>query len=244
MGMHRSFFGFPYAIGLFTAPSCSKLSTADPVPLLTYTMKPISNTIKQLAKVSVADFKLIFRDPSLWMFLFLPVLIFAVINVFLPYLTGRYEAVNAYVPHVLIVATVENTQMFGFIYSMVFIEEKETEVARVYGVLPVSKSSFVLSRLIIPCLITAGFTWGILFLQPFYDLPLFPTLLFAILSGLVVPVYCLGISILSANKMSGMVWIKVFNILVVLPVAAFFVPGSFFTFFWNTSDTLGFSGAK
>ena len=194
-------------------------------------MKPISNTIKQLAKVSVADFKLIFRDPSLWMFLFLPVLIFAVINVFLPYLTGRYEAVNAYVPHVLIVATVENTQMFGFIYSMVFIEEKETEVARVYGVLPVSKSSFVLSRLIIPCLITAGFTWGILFLQPFYDLPLFPTLLFAILSGLVVPVYCLGISILSANKMSGMVWIKVFNILVVLPVAAFFVPGGFSHFF-------------
>ena len=183
--------------------------------------------MKQLMKVSIADFKLIFRDPSLRVFLFLPALIFVVINVFLPYLAGRYEAVGDYVPYVLIVATIENTQMFGFIYGMVLIEEKETEVARVYGVLPVSKIWFVIFRLTIPCLLTAILTWALLISQPFYELPLFSCLLFSIITGLIVPIYSLGISILSANKMSGMVWIKVFNIMVVLPVIAFFVPGGF-----------------
>ena len=183
--------------------------------------------MKQLIKVSVADFKLIFRDPSLRIFLFLPALIFVVVNLFLPYLADRYEGVSDYVPYVLIVATIENTQMFGFIYSMVLIEEKETEVAKVYGVLPVSKTWFILFRLLIPFMITAVLTWGLLISQPFYQLSPLLSLLFSILSGLIVPVYSLGISILSSNKMSGMVWIKVFNILVVLPVIAFFVPDGF-----------------
>ena len=183
--------------------------------------------MKQLIKVSIADFKLIFRDPSLRIFLFLPALIFVVVNVFLPYLVGRFEGVIDYVPYVLIVATIENTQMFGFIYGMVLIEEKETEVAKVYGVLPVSKVWFILFRLIIPFLITAVLTWAVLISQPFYELPVALCLLFSLLSGLIVPVYALGISILSANKMSGMVWIKIFNIIVVLPVIAFFVPDGF-----------------
>ncbi|MCG8322710.1 MAG: hypothetical protein MI921_24630 [Cytophagales bacterium] len=198
--------------------------------------------MKQLIKISMADFKLIFRDPSLRVFLLLPALIFVVINVFLPYLIDKYEAVNEYVPYVLIVATIENTQMFGFIYSMVLIEEKETEVARVYGVLPVSKIWFVLFRLMIPFLITVSLTWAILLLQPFYDLSVFLTLLFSILSGLIVPVYCLGISTLSANKMSGMVWIKIFNILVVLPVIAFFVPDSFSHLFGMLPTHWAFQG--
>lgn len=181
----------------------------------------------QLIKVSLSDFKLIFRDASLRVFLFLPGLIYLLINLFLPWLVSRFEGVSEYVPYVLIVATIENTQMFGFIYSMVLIDEKETEVAKVYGVLPVSKGGFILFRLIIPCLLTVLLTWILLIIQPFYALSLWATLLFSILAGLIVPVYALGISILSKNKMEGMVWIKIFNIAVILPVVAFFVPETF-----------------
>jgi len=180
--------------------------------------------MKQLIKVSASDFKLIFRDPSLRVFLFLPALIYLLVNFFLPWLVDRYEGVVEYVPYVLIVATIENTQMFGFIYSMVLIDEKESEVSKVYGVLPVSKPAFALSRLLIPCLLTILLTWLLLIIQPFYTLPLMPALLFSVLAGLIVPVYALGISIFSKNKMEGMVWIKVFNIAVVIPVIAFFLP--------------------
>lgn len=183
--------------------------------------------MKQLIKVSVSDFKLIFRDASLRVFLLLPGLIYLVVNLFLPWLVSRFEGVGEYVSYVLVVATLETTQMFGVIYSMVLIEEKETEVAKVYGVLPVSKIGFVLSRLIIPCLITAILTWVLLIIQPFYTLSLYVSLLFSILAGLTVPVYTLGVAVLSKNKMEGLVWIKVFNILVIIPIIAFFVPDSF-----------------
>jgi fluoroquinolone transport system permease protein len=183
--------------------------------------------MRQLIKVSISDFKLIFRDASLRVFLLLPGLIYLLINLFLPWLLGRFEGVSKYVPYVLIVATIEVTQMFGFIYSMVLIDEKETEVAKVYGVLPVSKAGFVLSRLIILCLITVVLTWVLLIIQPFYELPLYASLMFSAMAGFTVPVYTLGISLFSKNKMEGLVWIKVFNILVVVPMLAFFVPEDF-----------------
>lgn len=180
--------------------------------------------MNQLLNVSISDFKLIFRDASLRVFLFLPGLIYLLLNFFLPWLVSRFEEVSEYVPYVVILATIETTQMFGFIYSMVLIDEKEMEVAKVYGVLPVSKIGFILFRLIIPCLITVLLTWILLIIQPFYVLSLMASLLFSVLAGMIVPVYALGVSILSKNKMEGMVWIKIFNIAVVLPVVAFFVP--------------------
>lgn len=182
--------------------------------------------MKQLLKLSVSDFKIIFRDPSLRVFLFLPILIFLVINYFIPFLVGKFPALEEYVIYVIIVATIEVVQMFGFIYSMVLIDEKETEVAKLYGVLPVSKFWFVIFRLIIPVMITSILTWLILMVQPFYQLPPLPVLIFSLLAGLIVPAYVIGIVNQCNNRMEGMVWIKVVNVLVLIPMAAFFIPGS------------------
>jgi fluoroquinolone transport system permease protein len=115
--------------------------------------------------------------------------------------------------------------MFGFIYSMVLIDEKETEVAKMYGVLPVSRVWYIIFRLLIPMLITTVITWIILIVQPFYDLSPYALGIFSFLAGLIVPVYVIGITNFSKNRMEGMVWIKVFNVVVLIPVAAFFVPG-------------------
>ena len=175
-------------------------------------------------KLSLSDFKLIFRDKTLQFFLLMPLLVFAVLNLFLPYLVAQFPVVEDYVSFVVIVATIEVTQMFGFIYAMVLIDEKETQVSKVYGVLPVSKIAYVLSRFILPVLITILITWLILLVQPFYDLSPALTLVFSVLSGLIVPVYSISVAILSKNRMEGMVWIKVFNLIVIIPIAAFFLP--------------------
>ncbi|NQV02237.1 MAG: ABC transporter permease [Bacteroidia bacterium] len=185
----------------------------------------------QLGKIIISDFKLIFRDPTLKIFLFLPILIFVVIDLLIPMLVERFPVTNDFVSFILIVATVEVTQMFGLIYSLVLIDEKETEVSKIYGVLPVSQRSFILSRFLVPVLITIMVSWLLLITQPFYDLSLYTTLLFSILAGLIVPVYALGVSILSKNRLEGMVWIKVFNVIVVVPVAAFFLPAVYSWFF-------------
>ncbi len=181
--------------------------------------------MKQLILLSISDFKIIFRDPSLRVFLFLPIAIFLVINYFLPYLVEKFPVVNDYVVYVIIVATIEVVQMFGFIYSMVLIDEKETEVAKVYGILPVSKFWFIIFRFLIPSFITTILTWLILMVQSFYLLSPWSVLAFSILTGFMVPVYVIGIVNLCKNRIEGMVWIKVFNVLVIIPAVAFFIPG-------------------
>ena len=114
--------------------------------------------------------------------------------------------------------------MYGFIYSMVLIHEKDIQVARVYGILPVSKTGFVLSRLVIPFSISSTITFLLLLIQPLYTLALLPTVFLSILCGLMAPILTLSVSILSKNKMEGMTWFKLVNLLVSLPLAAFFVP--------------------
>lgn len=183
--------------------------------------------MKQLFKLSISDFKLMFRDPSLRVFLFLPILIILFINYFMPFLVDKFEVVRDYIPYLIIVATTECMQMFGFIYSMVLIDEKETEVAKMYGVLPVSRVWYIIFRLLIPMLITALITWLILLAQPFYTLSPYALIVFSLLAGLIVPVYVIVITNFSNNRMEGMVWIKVINVVVLIPVAAFFIPDPF-----------------
>ena len=181
--------------------------------------------MKKLIKLSISDFKIMFRDPSLRVFLFLPILIFVVINFFIPYLIQKFPEVEEYVAYILIVATIEVVQMFGFIYSMILIDEKETEVAKIYGILPISKFWFIIFRIIIPVVITALLAWLIIMIQPFYNLPALPVFAFSILAGLIVPAYIIGIVNMCKNRMEGMVWIKVVNVLVLIPMVAFFIPG-------------------
>lgn len=175
----------------------------------------------------ISDLKIIFRDPSLRFFLALPILIFAVLNGFLPYLVNTYPAVSDYVPYVIISATTETTQMFGFIYAMILIEEKETNVAKEYGVLPISQEVFTLLRLSFATIFTGLMTWLILLLQPFYEVSVLPALLYALTTAIIVPVYILSIALLSKNKMEGIVWIKVVNLIILVPILAFFVPEGF-----------------
>ena len=125
--------------------------------------------MKKLIQVSISDFKLVFRNPSLRVFLVIPLAAVLIVNVLLPYLAGKYEGVIEYIPYVLMAAALQTSTMFGFIYCMVFIEEKETQVAKVYGVVPVSKPGFALFRLIIPFFLSTMVTWLILSVQPFYS---------------------------------------------------------------------------
>ncbi len=183
--------------------------------------------MKQLLTVSLSDFKMIFRDPSLRIFLFLPVMIFLVINVAVPWLMREFPVLEEYKIYLVVLVTIQMTQMFGFIYSIVLIEEKEQEVSKVYGVMPISRIQFTLFRMLIPAIITALITWLILIVQPFYSIPLGSSLLFSMVAALMVPPYVLAVAVMSKNKMEGMVWVKVINLAVVLPAAAFFVPKGF-----------------
>ena len=185
----------------------------------------------KITKLALTDFKIIFRDPSLKSFLVLPVLLFALILWLVPYLVSEYDFLVPYLPLFLVIAVIENTQMFCFISSMVLIDEKESEVAKVYGIVPLTKLEYLVSRFLIPYFFTVLLNVILFIVQPFFTISLGDNLLISLLAALVVPVYVMGINVIVQNRMQGMVYIKAFNMLVLLPVAAFFVPENIKHFF-------------
>lgn len=175
-------------------------------------------------KLAVADFKLIFRDASLRVFLFLPLILFSLIIWVLPSLVDQYDFLIPYISVVLMVAAIENTQTFCIISSMVLIDEKESDVAKVYGIVPLSKMQYLISRFSIPYLFTVVLNVLLLEIQSFYKIPFGTSIILSLLMALIVPLYVLGINAIVKNRMQGMVYIKAFNMIVLAPVIAFFVP--------------------
>lgn len=180
--------------------------------------------MKNIIKLALTDFKLIFRDTSLRTFLFFPIILIVLVTWALPSLVEKYDFLIPYLPIFIVVAVIENTQMFCFISSMVLIDEKESEVAKVYGILPFTKFQYIVSRFLIPYFFTAILNIILFWVQPFYNVSLGDNLIISFLTALIVPVYVLAINGIVKNRMQGMVYIKAFNMIVLIPIAAFFVP--------------------
>ncbi len=183
--------------------------------------------MKKLIKVAVNDFRLVFRDNSLKIFIALPLLNLLVIRYGVPYVAGVYEVVRDYIAVILMLATMQGSIAFGFIYSMVLVDEKDTNVAKVYGILPVSKFWFAVFRLIPSFFLATLATFLLLLVEPFYGLPMISNLVYSALAGLVSPLMILFIAITAKNKIEAMTWQKLFNLPLFLPILAFFVPVSF-----------------
>ena len=179
--------------------------------------------MKHILSLSISDLKIIFRSPALRGFLFLPILLFILIIFVMPNLVAEYPDLAPFVPVFVLVGIIENTQLFSFISSLVLVDEKESEVNKVYGVVPLSGFDFILSRLSLPFIFTVLLNMALLILQPFFDVDLLENMIISIISALIVPVYVLGINIFARNRMQALIYIKVFNILVLLPIAALFI---------------------
>ena len=180
--------------------------------------------MKPMVVVIISDFKLIFRDPSLRIFLIAPFAVILVVNFLLPHIIGLHENAHEYLPYIIMGAVMQTSTMFAFVYCMVFIDEKDTKVASVYGVLPISKIWFIIFRLFLAFLFSVGFTFLLLYFQPFYLFSKVQILFISVLAGIVGPWFALTVSNLSNNKMAGMTWYKLINLLIMLPILSFFVP--------------------
>ncbi|NNF00554.1 MAG: hypothetical protein HKN25_16165 [Pyrinomonadaceae bacterium] len=183
--------------------------------------------MEKLINVAINDFKLVFRDKSLRIFFVFPVLSVLVVLYGFPYIANLFPIIRPYISILMMSATMQNSLMFGFIYSMVLIDEKDTNVAKVYGVLPVSNFWFVIFRLIAPFLFATFFTIAMLSVEPFYGISFVSNFYYSALAGLVAPLMVLFVATVSRNKLDGMTWQKLFNLPTSLPLLAFFVPASY-----------------
>lgn len=187
----------------------------------------MSKVMKKLIKIAINDFRLIFRDKSLCFFFIFPLINLLVVRYGFVFIIEKFAVLNDYVSILLMAATTQGSLIFGFIYSMVLIDEKDTNVAKIYDILPVSKFWFVIFRLIAPFLFSTLATFLMLLFEPFYKISIVLNIIYSIIIGLIAPIMVLFVALKAKNKIEGMTLQKLFNLPVSLPLLAFFIPASF-----------------
>ncbi len=173
------------------------------------------------------DMKLIFRDPILFVMLFVPIIIILLLRFGLPAITAVFPDLGPY--HALILGMFcLVTGMFpAFIYSFIMLDEKDQEVLAVIRVLPISSMDFILFRLLFITVFSYFFIVLIIAFTGILDWSIFKILVVSLPVCLIAPVSSLFIAGFARNKIEGATWLKGLNFIMFLPILSYFVQGSY-----------------
>jgi len=182
----------------------------------------IMNTLFQFAR---NDWRNIIRDASMRFFLTLPLLLFAMSVWGLPALINAQPFFAPYKIVLTMFLGIQGSIMMGFIFSIVLIEEREANLHVAFKVMPNTAFIFLLARL----LPAASLAWLIGFLIILYngvwEVDLMMAFRASILCLFPSPIITLLITSFAKNKVQGMTFFKVLDLLLVAP-GLYFVIGA------------------
>jgi fluoroquinolone transport system permease protein len=195
--------------------------------------------MKRILVLAIGDFKHIFRDKTLLVFLTTPLTLLLFVRLFVPYITGVYPLLKDYHPLVMMFACLQTAIMFGFITSFLILEEKDENVLQAIRVLPISSSFFIAYRLLFATsfsFLGALFMvlWGGLTSLGFID-----AILLSVQYSLAAPLITLIIATYAKNKIEGMAFFKGIDLLLIIPILSLFLTGAvryvfgFIPVFWT-----------
>lgn len=182
---------------------------------------------KKVMTFVLADLKLIFRDKMLSIFLFAPILLILFVRLLVPYVTAVYPVVQEYHSYLMMFASMQTAIIFGFITSFMILDEKDEHVLEVIRVLPVSTTFFIVYRMLFGTLFSALGAFLMISFGGIAYPGLFNSFLLSLQYGLVAPFITLIVGTFAQNKIEGMAWFKGINLLLIIPVLAFFLTGPF-----------------
>ncbi len=180
--------------------------------------------MNQLLTLSANDFRMVFRDPMLRLFLFLPLLVLALVVWFVPVLFAAYPVVRQYDYVILMLACMQTSTMFGFINGFVFLEEKDENVFAALRVMPVSAGMLVGMRMLLGFAIACLMNVVLLRLTPWVTMGWGQTILLAAQYATLAPLLALLVATFAQNKVEGLAQFKLYNFMLNLPVLIYFLP--------------------
>ncbi|MGB3779636.1 MAG: hypothetical protein WA960_14845 [Tunicatimonas sp.] len=183
--------------------------------------------MSRILTLSANDFRMVFRDPMLRIFLFMPLLVLALVIWVVPLLFAAYPAARDYDYVILMLAGMQTSTMFGFINGFVFLEEKDEQVFSALRVLPVSAGMLVGVRMLLGFAIAALVNVALLRLTPWVEVGWGQTLLLATQYALLAPLLALLVATFAQNKVEGLAQFKLYNFMLNLPALIYFLPNSF-----------------
>lgn len=179
----------------------------------------------------VTDIKIITRDKSLFLFLFIPFLMLAFLHWAVPPIAQFYPQLTEYYALVLGLMAVVISVFPGFIMAFIVIDEKEQNVVKVFRIVPVSFACIVYARIALTFLMGFVYSFLILSFSGLVNLTTIQILQVSVLCAFLGPVSALIMLSAVDNKIEGMTFMKGLNFIWIIPVAHFFIESQWKYFF-------------
>lgn len=178
-----------------------------------------------------SDLKIILRDASLRVIIFVPLLFAVLLRLAPPFYENYFPALIEYRPHILAFFCIITSALMGFILSFILLDERDQNLFPVFRILPFSFKYFLLIRGLLIMFI--GFISSILLIlsTSFIGHSFTKLLLLSFSCSMVGPSSTFIITSVARNKIEGVTLFKLFNMLLFLPIVGLFVKIPFTYFF-------------
>ena len=185
------------------------------------------------------DLKLIFRDKSLLIMFIMPIAIILLCRFGVPQLTALAPVLPSYYWLLIAALTLVTASTPSYLFGFILLDERDENVHTMLRILPIPANFILKTR--IAFTVFMGFIFAI-FILVFNGLVHFgelPVLLISLLFALVPPVLTFSITAFAKNKIEAATLYKGLNIILFIPLIAFFIRGELrylfgiVPFFWT-----------
>jgi fluoroquinolone transport system permease protein len=195
------------------------------------------NALRFARALTPIDRRSITRDPLLRWILLLPLLLALGLRWVGPRLIGQLgEAIGFplaphYLPLVGFAMLAMVPMLVGTVVGFLLLDQRDDETLSALRVTPMPIGVYLAYRLAAPMLVS---TLVSIALVPLAGLNVAATglVLGAAAAAPLAPIYALALAGLAANKVQGFAMMKALNVLVVPPIAAYFLPAWEWAFYW------------
>jgi fluoroquinolone transport system permease protein len=187
------------------------------------------NRLYALKGLGPMDAKSIGRDALLRWVILLPLLIALLARWFLPILLQQVESILTvdllpyYSPLMAYVLLLLVPNLVGFVTGFLLLDQRDDRTLYALQVTPLSLNGYLIYRLAMPVILSFLLTLIVLPLSGLVSLNLPLLLIAAISAAPMAPIFALALAALSQNKVQGFALMKMSGIVLLPPLAAYFI---------------------
>lgn len=169
------------------------------------------------------DLRISWRDTSTRVFLLIPLVLFALVNLGGPALLEAFPEAVDYAPPFLLILALQGGIMFGFISGFLLLDEKDQDLLSVYRILPLPIMQFLAMRMLFPFLGTLVYILALLAFNPVFSFTGLELFLTSFNLSLITPTLALLLGALAKNKVEGLTYFKAMDLILLIPILPFFL---------------------
>lgn len=173
------------------------------------------------------DLKLIFRDKSLIIIFIVPIAMILICRFEIIKLPEIVPEITNYYWLIITCFAMISTITPSYFFSFILLDEKDENIDLVFRILPVSANFIIKIRIAISMLLGFIFSVIILSLNGLIHLSIFQVIINSLLFSMLPPISTFAITAFSKNKIEAALLYKAMNIIVFIPVIAFFINDNF-----------------